>query len=133
MESTARLLAKGGIIGIISSNPEIAYLLEKTCAGLFWDDLETLDNIQDFYDLHQEIQGDVSKISDTETARKLYGSFPALKLVMRLRELYRRKHYKGIVSRGKITTVQFGSNLSNEEDSFLEENLHKLKQLRGAL
>ena len=91
--------------------------------------LSTLEGISAFYDLHNEIQGDISKISDTPTARAIYGSYGALCLVMRLRELYRRKYNRGVVKPGKVTFAKFGSSLSREEDLFLESNLSALRKL----
>ena len=111
--------------------------MDQTCAALFcWElpdfgpRLVTLDNIEAFERLFAEVQGNVDRIVDTEAARAIYGSYEALQLVIQLRKLSRKKYYKGIVAtKGKVTSVQFGSKLTKEEDKFLEENLTVLKGL----
>ena len=129
MESTTWLLTKEVRI-LKDTYSDIYYLLDKTCAALFFEkelSLVTLDNIERFYALHEEIRGDISKITDSAAARAIYGSFEALQLVMRLRELYWRKHYKGVVAYGKVTFVKFKSDLSEAEERFLEENINALR------
>jgi len=59
----------------------------------------------------------------------LYGNFPRLLQAMELRVLQYRKYYRGPLSKGGIVKVQFASDLSSEEDTFLENNVKAL--LRG--
>jgi hypothetical protein len=91
--------------------------------------MDELGPLQPFYVLYEEIDGDWSKLSDTEASRALYGSYEALQLVIQLRDLYRRKHFRGVTERGKVTYVQFKSDLSAKEDEYLEKNLEKLNAL----
>lgn len=107
---------------------DIWYLLDACYARLLFDEPQFLDNAQAFYALHQELQGDMSRLSNTKAARAIYGSYEALEFVIRLRQLWLCKHQRGAISEeGKVIRVNFG--LSPEEDKFLSKGLEEISRL----
>lgn len=94
--------------------------LDQSISGVTVQDILKSTTPQEMYDLFIKESPEHLKISE------LYGNFPRLLQVMNLRVLQYRKYHRGKIAVGKVTKVQFSSDLTGEEDIYLTTHVKEL-------